>query len=540
MSAPRAALPLTLRLFLLSTLTLLPAPAFSQEGFGLRLLPGAAIPLGTNNFESGFGAAASVDWVFLPRLGPLGPQIGLSLGGGFSGLGVKDGSRVSLYEGGLGPLVQWTFRDRFVLRAEAAGGLYHARWEGREGSGLKLGGALSGAFRLSPAIFLTAQGGYTWYHTAGGPPFSALSLTAGVGFNLSELFAGRSKVRAEKTRHYPVFPVSWAWYAHNPVAAVRIRNDEPAAITAVQVSFYMEQYMNEPTPAALIPRLEKGRSAEVPVTALFNEAMLDLTENTAASARLIVTYQSLGAAKEASFPLEIPVYHRNAMSWDDDRRAASFVSSRDPAAVLFARTVESALRGRLSPGIPRNIQYAAALFEALNLYGLTYIVDPASSYALMSEDASALDTLNYPYQTLLYRGGDCDDMAILYCSLLEVLKIDTAFITIPGHIYMAFDSGIDAHTAAPDGGAEGLIPSGGRLWLPVEITIPDEGFRRAWRTGLAQWRAAGEKAALHPTHDSWETYPPVSVPGAGRRVITVPEDGAIIRAFEQIIENREQ
>jgi hypothetical protein len=85
---------------------------------------------------------------------------------------------------------------------------------------------------------------------------------------------------------------------------------------------------------------------------------------------------------------------------------------------------------------------ALALFEALNVYGINYMIDPASTYVEMSENASSLDSLNYPYQTLAYRGGDCDDLSILFCSLLEALNIDTAFITVPGHIYMAFDVGI--------------------------------------------------------------------------------------------------
>jgi hypothetical protein len=61
------------------------------------------------------------------------------------------------------------------------------------------------------------------------------------------------------------------------------------------------------------------------------------------------------------------------------------------------------------------------MFEALRLYGINYVVDPASSYAALSEDASGLDSLNYPYQTLYYRSGDCDDLSILFCSLLEVI-----------------------------------------------------------------------------------------------------------------------
>jgi hypothetical protein len=55
---------------------------------------------------------------------------------------------------------------------------------------------------------------------------------------------------------------------------------------------------------------------------------------------------------------------------------------------------------------------AAALFETLNLYGINYVIDPASSYVELSGNASVLDSLNYPYQTLMFRGGDCDDLSI--------------------------------------------------------------------------------------------------------------------------------
>jgi hypothetical protein len=281
--------------------------------------------------------------------------------------------------------------------------------------------------------------------------------------------------------------------------------------------------MNEATVCAVIPRLGKGESAEVPLTAFFNESILDLTGNINGSARVLAAYRSLGALKEADIPVGIPIYHRNAMSWDDDRRAASFVSARDPAAAAFARYIESVVAGRLRPGVSANIQYALGLFEALNVYGLQYFIDPASSYAQLSGDALSLDALNYPYQTLLYRGGDCDDISILFSSLLEVLKIDSAFITTPGHIYIAFDPGEEM---------EGLIEREGRLWMPLEITVPRQGFLRAWRAGLRQWEEAGAEARLYPMKESWAIYPPVSVPAAGRRGITLPDEAAAARAFE--------
>jgi hypothetical protein len=153
----------------------------------------------------------------------------------------------------------------------------------------------------------------------------------------------------------------------------------------------------------------------------------------------------------------------------------------------------------------------------------------------MSENLSSLDSLNYPYQTLFYRGGDCDDLAILYCSMLEVLGIDTAFITIPGHIYMAFDTGITSASApgaaiAPY--ASNFIEHRGRLWAPVEITIPAEGFWRAVRTGARQWLGAGEKARFYPMKDSWAVYPPVNVPDSGGQMPVLPEEAELVMAIE--------
>jgi tetratricopeptide (TPR) repeat protein len=279
---------------------------------------------------------------------------------------------------------------------------------------------------------------------------------------------------------------------------------------------------------------------DVPVTALFNEAMMDLTENITANASLHISYRALSQAKQTELPLQMPIYHRNAMSWDDDRRASSFVSPRDPAAKLFARYVQSVTDTRLRPTngavgrIPRNIQYALGLFEALKIYGINYVIDPSSSYVELSENASSLDTLNYPYQTLYYRGGDCDDLSILFCSLLEVLGIDTAFITIPGHIYMAFDSGLTEEEGReqfflPDE----LIYHDGKAWVPLEITLTAAPFYQAWRVGARQWRNAGEDRSFFPMRASWTRYKPVSVSDAADKLPELPDENSLINAIEE-------
>jgi hypothetical protein len=355
---------------------------------------------------------------------------------------------------------------------------------------------------------------------------NVFSAAAGLRFNLGEVLKNESRLRMERVGQERIFPVSYAWYEKNPFSVLRIANNEPNDITEIKLSFFLDRFMNRPTAFAALPRLGRGEEAEVPVTALFNESMLDLTENSSSNAVVRIEYRSLGSRKEASFPLEMVIYHRNAMSWDDDRRAASFVSPRDPAAVYFAKYAAATIRRELRPDIPENLQYALVLFSSLAAYGINYLIDPASSYAELSENASALDSLNYPFETLYYRGGDCDDLSILFCSMLEVLGIPTAFVTIPGHIYMALDVGVREVKS------EGtLIEYEGKFWLPLEITILNQGFLRAWETGAQEWKSSSGQGRIYPMHESWKLYPSVSAPRSGEWLPELPGEDTIRQAF---------
>jgi hypothetical protein len=293
----------------------------------------------------------------------------------------------------------------------------------------------------------------------------------------------------------------------------------------------MDSYMSQSWNFATLPRLAPGESVEVPVTALFNEVMTSLSNGVNASGIIQMQYRSLGAKKESTLALQMPIYNRNSLNWDDDRRTAAFVSPHDSSALHFARYVAGvaveANTVSANAALP-NVRTAAAMFEALRLYGINYVIDPASSYAALSEDSSGLDSLNYPYQTLYYRSGDCDDLSILFCSLLEVVGIETAFITIPGHIYMAFEVGDNSWRV----GNADIIELDGKRWLPVEITVPDQGFSGAWRIGAREWRTSGTEASLYPIREAWKLYPLVTVPVSGDHLPEMPDQAAIIQAME--------
>ena len=171
------------------------------------------------------------------------------------------------------------------------------------------------------------------------------------------------------------------------------------------------------------------------------------------------------------------------------------------------------------------------MFGALKAFGINYVVDPSSAFT-DNVGTAAVDFLQFPYQTLTYHGGDCDDLTILNCSLFEAIGIDTAFITVPGHIFMAYDSGLTADQVTSKLDKGYYIEAYGKIWCPLEITLSQDTFGLAWTYGAREWKKAGEDAQLIPLDDAWNVYLPISVPGSDTS-IDVPSREDIIKYFKE-------
>jgi len=533
-------LPTTLFSFFIFLFSFLISPLSAESNVSLRVAPVYDVPIGLSQFNPGIGAAVSLDWAFWSPIKTI--NVGVSAAGGIASIPVSVGDPLVLFEGKTGPFVSFRPFDRFSFRAGVNAGVYQYSRGEVENVKFITTSSLGMQFHLLPFLSLFADGSYSYRVFSEGSALNSFSASAGLVINLTEIMSSKTRANVKKTEQYRVFPVSWAWYEQNPVAAVTLTNEEPNAITDVTLSFFLDSYMSQPWTFAKLPRLASGSSVDVPVTALFNEVMLGLTENVNANGVIQISYRSLGSLKEDAFPIQMPIFHRNTLSWDDDRRAAAFVSPRDGSAKIFARYVENAvdlhLRSNAASSallsIPKNVRYAAAMLEALRLYGISYVIVPSLSFVNMHADESALDNVTYPYETLYYRGGDCTYISILFCSLLEALDIETAFITIPGHLYVAFEIGDNdwmAHNAD-------IIEIDGKRWMPVEVTVPEEGFVRAWRIGAREWRSAAADAALFPIRECWKVYPPVTVTVSVDYPPEMPPSRDIVNAMERELTNR--
>ena len=452
---------------------------------------------------------------------------------------------LSVLDGSIGAGYYLPLNDRLGLNFDAGIGYYYANYQKGSGSaksstplqGFNVGGSISVSYKIGPAISVYAGGGAQHYAYKNSKFITSADVNPGLTVNITRAFSNKDNVTLGEHSLKPVFPVFYSWYNDNSFGTVEVCNNEDSSVTDVTVSFYQPQYMSQPRECGRQSVLKKGESLEVDLKAFFNENMLSLNEKSDTLANIIVEYKYLGAKRSQSFPMVVPVYGRNNMSWEDDRCASAFVSSKDPAAMWFAKYVTSTVRDNIRSGVPQNIQYAMAVFQALDDFGINYVKDPTSAFEDNVGTAS-IDFLQFPYQTLMYRGGDCDDLSILTCSLLESIGINTAFITIPGHIFMAFDSGLTLAEAQDYFiSLDNFIVDGNRVWVPLEITLSDEGFNKAWHKGSWEWNTANRTgdAMLYRMEDSWKIYKPVSVPGAAAK-FTLPEEKAVAMGFANTVD----
>jgi hypothetical protein len=264
-----------------------------------------------------------------------------------------------------------------------------------------------------------------------------------------------------------------------------VQNLENGSIKNVRISLLVKQFMDSPKLCASIPVMAKNEEIRVPLI---------------------------------------------AMTWDDDRKAASFVTAKDPVVLRFAKSIAGETRNSGSNAINTNFQIGMGLFQALSLYGINYVVDPKSPYEDFSKNKFSLDYLQFPSQTLTYKAGDCDDLSILYSALLKSVGIEAAFVTIPGHIFTALSLDMDPEEAKRTFLNPGnLIFTDNNTWIPVEITMIVDGFLKAWEKGAAEWRSAEGQRGFFPIDDAWKVYKPVGSP-VGDVVDAVPPDSARLSA----------
>jgi len=493
-------------LFLLFITTVIPGFAGDKIPFSLSVIPGVEIPLGPQteggNDPLNMGGSVAVAGVFgLPFLKKSFTYGLLDI----SFLPVADGDLLMTFLPGVGVGYRISPTSSFSITPAISAGYGLGVKQGQNNltgglaffrGDLGLGFALSSSFSLE-----------------GGVSFKYNEAYYGLGANLAMRISfgegGRSNLKIEDLNLLPIFPVFYKYYDVNPLGTFSLRNEENGVIQDLKVSFFVEDYMTAPKTCYTSAEMKKQEAIQVPLLALYRNEILGITENTKVSGEIEVSYTFMDEQRSFRKNESVRVYHRNAMIWDDDRKAAAFVSSKDPQILLYAKKIGSEIRDQGAG--TRNLEFreALGLLEFMKLYGIKYVVDPSSSYSELSESSLAVDYLQFPVQTFTYSSGDCDDLSICYAALLEALGTETAFVTIPGHIFLAFKLEITPEAVNRYFiNTDDLIIQQKGVWVPVEVTSLQDGFLESWRIGAREWRkaTANGNAGFWPMHEAWEIY----------------------------------
>ncbi len=284
-----------------------------------------------------------------------------------------------------------------------------------------------------------------------------------------------------------IYPASSAVHAFRPVGRARVKNVTDTPIEAT-VSFRLDRYMDAPTESR--PQtIPAGESAEVPFFAVLNSAVQGIRTMVVGEGEVSVSAVKRGESEDS---YQARVLLRGKNDWNGDVTLLKyFITPDDPEILATTRSLLGAGGAALdtTDALLRDLRRAQTLFDALS-GRLLYVRDPRGSQ----------DHVQYPSETLSLKGGDCDDLTVLFCSMLSSIGIRTAFIDVvpperpdSGHIYMMFDSGIppDRAGALTDNPKRYVIRRGAdgaaTLWIPLETTLTRKGFAVAWEDGANQY-----------------------------------------------------
>ena len=521
----------------------------SDAPLSLLVKPGISIPVGEDAdiYKPGWGGTISLSYNLFPFLN-------LGLHSGYSYFPVDtlpDFKPKSLTITHLGMQAGTSLEllPQFSLSAYAGGGWYYGMnnedTQQTEDNPYVHGG-LGLSYQLIPSFSIGVEGAYR--------NFSGLAkdimVHLGGTLHLGGRKDGPSGIPSNRNLELldvqlqRVFPVFYGYYDEHPLGMIVISNKGNVPLEQLRVSFFVKQFMDNPKLCYETSSLCADEELQVPIYALFNDAVLEITEGTKVSARILVESESDGRVYANEYVETLGLYDRNAMTWEDTAKAASFVTAKNPEVLRFSKNVSGMVKERVSKSLNQNIVLALSLFQALDLYGIRYEIDPSSAYEDLSKQAMMVDYLQFPRQTLDFRAGDCDDLSILYSALLESIGIETAFITVPGHIYMAFSTGMSSKEARGFFNNQNeVLFIDDAAWIPVEITAIEKGFVRAWKIGAEEWKQHYEQGRTEfiPIRSSWKTYNAVGYASGGALGVAAPPAdrlvAAVLREVDRLVEN---
>jgi len=330
-----------------------------------------------------------------------------------------------------------------------------------------------------------------------------------------------------------IFAAKYKWYLKNPVGAVSVTNNLNVPFLNVKVTFKLKDYMDFGFDTE-IKKLEPRQTVQIPLIATLNNKVLEVTEDTPIQAEFSLNYFQRGESRTSSLTKPLRLYSRNAITWDDTRKIANFITFKDEPIKNLKPAVTSEFKNRKAAALNPNVVKAMRVWNVLAESGVKFAANPANPFETAHDDPNfPVDYTQYPRETLKRRTGQCSDLASLYASLLIDNEVKVALLDYPGHITLMFDT--EAEDALEAGlPADLLVPYNGTMWVPVEVTYVGKPFTEAMSKAAYAYKAEADKGRVKivDIDKAFEEYEPVTMPPADFGS-AMPDNAALKKLYDE-------
>jgi len=450
----------------------------------------------------------------------------------------------------MGPEIQFTLGEPSLpsilgsttatfFRTRSVGQALNELWPGKEEKGgeiLSLSGVrrildykLEESTRRSRILFLSLAGVFSFFALAA--LLAIVFITANLESQKNPVTDTARTVSREKAsvqgarliaRLEPIYGSLYLSYRENPIGEVEVMNrgDRPLSGCAMTLKFndQASRFLVEPWKAT-VPEVPPHSSVRLPVTPKLSTQVLSIQTREVTATFTLSRDDTLvnGGEVLAEISQAVFVHGRNIFSWEKPEGVAAFVDQNDPAVTSFVLAIWGCNPATSRKGFPPpNLVGALTLLTGLAELDFSYLPDPVNP---VSErvDWKANDRLSYPDETLLGRSGDCDDLSILCCAVLEAARIPTALVVGSGHVLFMIDSGVRAGSLKETPfDPQTVVAWDGRIWLPMESTEfakPGASVSSAWSAAWPRRNAiaAGEMKIID-LREAWKIYQPMRPP----------------------------
>ncbi len=371
---------------------------------------------------------------------------------------------------------------------------------------------------------ISIGGSYNYFTEKSGKSINGfgafLQLGYKFGANPSSILEKRIKRSVELD---PILPAEANYYSISGFGKLKINNKLKSSIEDVRVSVFISDYMDNPSFSDVYSSIQPDSTVKIPLKASFNNNLFNVTSKNSVSVRIKMEYKipNYPETLEITENKDVSIFNRNAISWNETKKIGAFITPIDPPIYKFSHDIVKWMENTWTDSkiyIPnKNIKKAMAIWSGLNAYGLQYNSDP-QGFKANFEIKTSVDYVQYPREFLQSKSGDCDDFTALYCSLLESVGVKTAIVTVPGHILMAFDTGLlysELNTDIIDREMVIVHASYKSVWIPIEITTlgTRKSFFYAWKKGIETFLRLGpaDTTEFIPVSECHELYQPVSL-----------------------------